>query len=621
MNKTTDKSFVVLVALIAVLAGWVLPKARGQSFQDDFNDGNDVGWTHYSPLEPFDFGADYSFPNGNSYQIDVPGNYIVPEIERGRAGSMVTGSNYSDFRITVDVLGWNDGREYVFGPIARASTPGLGTTNGYLLLLHASDHDFQLLRIEGEAPADEELGTADIEMPPERQFRIVYSGLGPQLSAMVYNLNNLSTPLGAFTADTENYLPPPAPEPYTTGQVGLIVAQADGPTDPAPPPGAPYAATFDNFRVTVPTAAEWNALGGGSISEGFNWIGNSMPQGAGVHAKFLHGAETDADVNVDAFFYTLGKITFDNDHRYKLTGQAVTFENTGSAEIEALSGSHEIASEMIFASDVRKTGPGTVTLSGAIEWMNHSLEVAAGKLRIPKVDGNTVNVSGGTLTLIPGAGTSLVSNVAIGGGGTPTGTLDLADNPAVIEYTGASPADTVRQQILAGRGGAGFGATWTGNGITSSTAAAENADSPEARSVGYAENSNLPLGAYTNFRGQAVDGTSILLAYTRTGDANLDGVVNDDDVTIVSATYAPGVANAQWALGDFDYNGFVDDDDITLLGAFYDPSASPVGTGAMPPAGLQAVPEPSSIASIAVAAIAALGCVGRRRLQRRGLPT
>ena len=270
------------------------------------NDGNDVGWTHYSPLEPFDFGADYSFPNGNSYQIDVPGNYIVPEIERGRAGSMVTGSNYSDFRITVDVLGWNDGREYVFGPIARASTPGLGTTNGYLLLLHASDHDFQLLRIEGEAPADEELGTADIEMPPERQFRIVYSGLGPQLSAMVYNLNNLSTPLGAFTADTENYLPPPAPEPYTTGQVGLIVAQADGPTDPAPPPGAPYAATFDNFRVTVPTAAEWNALGGGSISEGFNWIGNSMPQGAGVHAKFLHGVETDAGgLKLDALEDTL----------------------------------------------------------------------------------------------------------------------------------------------------------------------------------------------------------------------------------------------------------------------------------------------------------------------------
>jgi hypothetical protein len=55
------------------------------------------------------------------------------------------------------------------------------------------------------------------------------------------------------------------------------------------------------------------------------------------------------------------------------------------------------------------------------------------------------------------------------------------------------------------------------------------------------------------------------MAFTRTGDANLDGVVNDDDVTIVGATYAPGAPNAVWALGDFDYNGFVDDDDDVTL--------------------------------------------------------
>jgi hypothetical protein len=63
---------------------------------------------------------------------------------------------------------------------------------------------------------------------------------------------------------------------------------------------------------------------------------------------------------------------------------------------------------------------------------------------------------------------------------------------------------------------------------------------------------------------------------TRTGDANLDGVVNDDDVTILGATYAPGVPQPHWALGDFDYNGFVDDDDVTLLGALYDPAAAPL---------------------------------------------
>ena len=62
-----------------------------------------------------------------------------------------------------------------------------------------------------------------------------------------------------------------------------------------------------------------------------------------------------------------------------------------------------------------------------------------------------------------------------------------------------------------------------------------------------------------------------LCAYTRTGDANLDGVVNNDDVTIVGANYAPGFAKPRWALGDFDYNGFVDNDDVTLLGVYYNP--------------------------------------------------
>jgi hypothetical protein len=111
----------------------------------------------------------------------------------------------------------------------------------------------------------------------------------------------------------------------------------------------------------------------------------------------------------------------------------------------------------------------------------------------------------------------------------------------------------------------------------------------------------LPLGPYTTFRGQPVDDTSILMAFTRTGDANLDGLVNDDDVTIVGATYAPGVAQPSWALGDFDYNGFVDDDDVTLLGVFYDPSAPALITVAQPIASnVAAVPEPATIALVVI---------------------
>ena len=81
-----------------------------------------------------------------------------------------------------------------------------------------------------------------------------------------------------------------------------------------------------------------------------------------------------------------------------------------------------------------------------------------------------------------------------------------------------------------------MGKTWNGQGITSTAAAAAPVNS---MSVGYAVNGQLPLGAFPTFRGQTVDASTVLVRFTRTGDANLDGLVNNDDVTIVGANFAP----------------------------------------------------------------------------------
>jgi ELWxxDGT repeat protein len=179
--------------------------------------------------------------------------------------------------------------------------------------------------------------------------------------------------------------------------------------------------------------------------------------------------------------------------------------------------------------------------------------------------------AGSKATLLPNGETSIVTRLAID----QNSIFDITDNAIVVDYVGPSPLAMIRVRTLFGRGGTGVGnSTWTGAGIISSTAAAENSMEPEKWSVGYAENAALPLGAYTTFRGVAVDETAVLIAYTRTGDANLDGAVDNDDVTIVGASYAPGVAKPHWAMGDFDYNSFVDDDDVTLLGAFYQPGAA-----------------------------------------------
>jgi hypothetical protein len=245
------------------------------------------------------------------------------------------------------------------------------------------------------------------------------------------------------------------------------------------------------------------------------------------------------------------------------------------------------------------TGTNTLTIESGTARVDATVD-AGGTLNTTMSDGaqlithrfrqNSLTLSDDSrATILPdgtSAATSVLNTLTINDGSM----LDINDNALIVDYMGDSPAATIRQRIVSGRGGVGVGqGTWTGTGITSSTAQQANATEPDARSVGYAENATLPLGRYSAFRGQPVDDTAVLIAYTRTGDANLDGVANDDDVTIVGATYSPGLAQPHWALGDFDYNGFVDDDDVTLLGVLYNPNAPPLA--APPPAPLMAADD------------------------------
>jgi hypothetical protein len=180
---------------------------------------------------------------------------------------------------------------------------------------------------------------------------------------------------------------------------------------------------------------------------------------------------------------------------------------------------------------------------------------------------------GGRATVLPNGTLDAVSRLNVLTIGTGA-TLDINDNALVLDYTGASPEAAIRAEIVEGRGGAGIGnGLWNGTGISSTAAAAANALDPESRSIGYTDNGTLPLGPYAVFRGQPVDATSILIAFTRTGDTNLDSLVDDLDATILGAFYP--AADARWSSGDFEYSGAVDDGDATLLGAFYNPTATP----------------------------------------------
>jgi autotransporter-associated beta strand protein len=274
------------------------------------------------------------------------------------------------------------------------------------------------------------------------------------------------------------------------------------------------------------------------------------------------------------------------------------------------------------------TGTATVrsVIGGGATFLGNSPTLAT--LSTSHIKQAVLNLGGNSqVTTWRNGGTSVLGSLSIAGDPwAPSGRFDLSNNALIIDHAGDTPFWKHGLQIYAGRGGWGIGnGTWNSYGITSSAAAAANAVDPESHSVGIAENSWLPLGPYTTFRGQPVDSTSLLIAYTRTGDANLDGVVNDDDVTVLGAMYAPGAPNGSWFLGDFDYSGFVDDDDVTLLGVFYDPSAqpltgSPEGESGSVSISVAAIPEPRGLTLLLIgggAFLSAAGVCGRRSCARQ----
>ncbi len=173
--------------------------------------------------------------------------------------------------------------------------------------------------------------------------------------------------------------------------------------------------------------------------------------------------------------------------------------------------------------------------------------------------------------------------LSISGAGT---TLDVAGGGVLIDYTtGPSPLSDVRSKIISGYSNN----TWTGLGINSSTAAAD-----DDLAVGYAEASALFPNFPAAFMTESVDDTTLLVRLVRNGDANLDGTVNLNDFNRLAGSF--GATGALWDDGDFNYDGNVNLEDFNLLAANFGQSAA--GSAVTPAdwaALAAAVPEPGSL--------------------------
>jgi hypothetical protein len=174
-----------------------------------------------------------------------------------------------------------------------------------------------------------------------------------------------------------------------------------------------------------------------------------------------------------------------------------------------------------------------------------------------------LNIAAGLVTLAPGGDKMLVVRSLLISGGS----LNLADNGLVLDYTGDSAIgiwDGSAYTGVAGMIQSGFNFNeWDGPGIRSSAAAATLGATTlgvgEARDVLFLEGGQTAL-----WNGITVDATSVIVKYTYAGDANLDGVIDGADYGIID-NYIQFPGADGYLNGDFNYDGVIDGADYGLI--------------------------------------------------------
>ncbi len=200
---------------------------------DDFNDGNDAGWTHYEPLKAFGAGGTYSAAGG-IYRLSAAPSPAPADLGVQRIGSLRKEKTYTRVRVQTEITGWRDDINQAFGLIGRAESIGLGTTTGYTYNYNSISGFHQINLVQNEQPI-RQVNESPFRLNPAHRYRMVFQLADTLLLGQLYSVTNLTVPLHSVVGSDDN---------STSGVSGVFAfaLAADGPLD----------AKFDNYAADVP---------------------------------------------------------------------------------------------------------------------------------------------------------------------------------------------------------------------------------------------------------------------------------------------------------------------------------------------------------------------------------
>lgn len=202
---------------------------------EDFNDGNDDGWTRLEPIKPFGGLTTFSFPGGNTYRLQAGASPDPGTVGQARIGALRPEATFSSFRISIDVVDTNPVLEQDIGILARITSPGLGTLNSYAATFDTDEGRLYFSKISGEE-AD---ARDNIEVPttPDKDYRLIFHGFQNRFLIEVFEVGDLSTPIASLSNIDEEF-----GAPYLEGAAGIFASSGpdDGTCD----------VTYDNFEAS-----------------------------------------------------------------------------------------------------------------------------------------------------------------------------------------------------------------------------------------------------------------------------------------------------------------------------------------------------------------------------------